>query len=72
MVTKTFVYIFLKIIWSNQLYNTKLRKKYSVEITDDINRIYAADKEIKFKTAVLNPNLCDNSGAYVLENAYAL
>ena len=66
MVTKTFVYIFLNIIWSNQLYKTKLRKKYSVEITDDINRIYAADKEIKFKTAVLNPNLWDNSGAYVL------
>lgn len=49
-----------------------------MEITDDRNGVYAPDKGIRFKTAMLESRLCVNTDAYILAkrkisavNAYA-
>ena len=42
---------------TNQL--AKFRAKTWVEITDNSNETFAADKEIKFKSSMLRPSLCN-------------
>lgn len=37
-----------------------------MEITDDRNGVYAPDKGIRFKTAMLESRLCVNTDAYIL------
>ena len=45
---------------------TKLRTKNWVEINDEEHRTYNAYGQIKFKTLMLRPNLCDNSGGIMV------
>ena len=49
---------------SNQPF--KFRTKNWVEINDDSGGTYNANKQIKFKTTMLNSSLCDYSDAYKL------
>ena len=44
----------------------KFRTKNWVEINDDSRGKYNDDKQIKFKTTMLKPSLCDYSDAYIL------
>ena len=45
---------------------TKFRTKHWVEITDDARGMYNTNSQIKFKTSMLNSNLCDYNDAYIL------
>ena len=45
---------------------SKFRTKNWVEINDDARRTYNANKQIKFKTIILKPSLCDDSDPCVL------
>ena len=45
---------------------SKLRTRNWVEINDDIRGAYPANKQIRFKTAMLRSSLCDYSDAYIL------
>ena len=49
---------------SNQL--SKCRAKKWIGISDDSNRTYNTNRQIKFKTAMLKSSLCDYSDAYIL------
>ena len=50
---------------SNQPF--KFRTKYWVEINDESRGTYNANSQIKFKTTMLKPSLCDYSDAYILD-----
>ena len=43
----------------------KFRTKIWVEINDDSRRTYNTNSQIKFKTSMLRPSLCDYSDAYI-------
>ena len=45
---------------------SKLRTRNWVEINDDIRGAYPANKQIRFKTAMLRSSLCDYRDAYIL------
>ena len=45
---------------------SKFRTKNWVDINDDIRGEYSPNKQIRFKTAMLRPSLCDYSDAYIL------
>ena len=45
---------------------TKFRKKNWVETNDESKRTYNVNSQIKFKTTMLKPSLCDYSDAYIL------
>ena len=45
---------------------TKFKTKYWVEINDDALGMYNINSQIKFKTSMLKPSLCDYSDAYIL------
>ena len=45
---------------------SKFRTKNWVDINDDIRGEYSPNKQIRFKTAMLSPSLCDYSDAYIL------
>ena len=45
---------------------SKLRTRNWFEINDDIRGAYPANKQIRFKTAMLRSSLCDYSDAYIL------
>ena len=45
---------------------SKYRTKNWVEVNDESRGIYNANSQIKFKTTMLRPNLCDYSDAYIL------
>ena len=45
---------------------TKFRTKNWVEINDDLRETYKSNSQIKFKTSMLKPSLCDYSDAYIL------
>ena len=55
---------------SNKL--SKFRTRNWVEINDDIRSAYSANKQIRFKTAMVRSNLCDYSDAYLLKEMYQL
>ena len=44
----------------------KFRARHWVEIKDDIRGAYSANKQIRFKIAMLRSSLCDYSDAYIL------
>ena len=50
----------------NQL--TKFRIKKWVKINDDSREIYNTNSQIKFKTLILKPILCDHNESYILES----
>ena len=43
-----------------------MEQKNRVEINDDPRGTYNKNSQIKFKTTMLNPSLCDYSDAYIL------
>ena len=43
-----------------------MEQKNRVEIKDDPRGTYNKNSQIKFKTTMLNPSLCDYSDAYIL------
>ena len=43
-----------------------MEQKNWVEINDDPRGTYNKNSQIKFKTTMLNPSLCDYSDAYIL------
>ena len=45
---------------------TKYRSKNWVEINDDIYGTYSTNSQIKLKTSMIRPCLCDYSDAYVI------
>ena len=45
---------------------SKFRARSWVEINHDIRGAYSLNKQIRFKTAMLRPTLCDYSDAYIL------
>ena len=45
---------------------TTFKAKNWVEINDDARETYNKDSQIKFKTSMLVPCLCDYSDAYIL------
>ena len=45
---------------------SKFRTRNWVEINDDIRGAYSANKQIRFKTAMLRSSLCEYSDAYIL------
>ena len=45
---------------------SKFRTRHWVEIKDDIRGAYSANRQIRFKTAMLRSSLCDYSDAYIL------
>ena len=45
---------------------SKFRTKNWVEISDESRGTYNVNSQIKFKTAMLKPSLCDYSDAYIL------
>ena len=45
---------------------SKFRTKNSVETKDESRGKYNYEKQIKFKTTMLKPSLCDYSDAYIL------
>ena len=45
---------------------SKFRTRNWVEINDNIRGAYSANKQIRFKTAMLRSSLCDYSDAYIL------
>ena len=45
---------------------SKFITKNWVDINDDIRGEYSPNKQIRFKTAMLRPSLCDYSDAYIL------
>ena len=45
---------------------SKFRTKNWITINDDSQGTYNTNSQIKFKTPILNPNLCDYSDAYIL------
>ena len=56
---------------ANSLENTpdqpsKFRKKSWVEVNDKSSGTYKVNSQIKFKTSMLRPSLCDYSDAYIL------
>ena len=53
---------------------TKFRTKNWVEINDDVRGINKTDSQIKFKTPMLEPSLCDYNDAYLCDysDAYIL
>ena len=48
----------------NQL--SKFRTKNWIEINDQSRGVHNVNKDIRFKTALLNSSLCDYSDAYIL------
>ena len=46
--------------------STKFRRKKWVKINDNAHGTYNNNSQIKFKTSMLKPSLCDYSGAYML------
>ena len=44
----------------------KFRTKKWVEINDESRGTYNVNSQIKFKTTMLKPSLCDYSDAYIL------
>ena len=44
---------------------TKFRTKNWVKINDDLRETYKSNSQIKFKTSMLKPSLCDYSDAYI-------
>ena len=56
----------IKIFLNNKPNQTsKFRKKNWVEINHDARGMYNTNSQIKFKTSVLKPSLCDYSDAYI-------
>ena len=49
---------------SNQL--SKFRTKNWIEINDQSGGVYNTNSDIRFKTTILKPSLCDYSNAYIL------
>ena len=49
---------------SNQ--SSKFRTKNRVEISDESRGTYNVNSQIKFKTTILEPSLCDHSDTYIL------
>ena len=47
---------------------TKFRIKKWVKINDDSREIYNTNSQIKFKTLILKPILCDHNESYILES----
>ena len=45
---------------------SKFRTRNWVEINDESRGVYNVNSQIKFKTTMLKPGLCDYSGAYIL------
>ena len=45
---------------------SKFRTSNLVEINDNVRGEYSSDKQIRFKTTMLRPSLCDYSVAYIL------
>ena len=45
---------------------SKFRTKNWVEINDESRGTYSVNSQIKFKTTMLKPSLCDYSDAYIL------
>ena len=45
---------------------SKFRTKNWVEINDESRGTYNVNSQIKFKTTMLKPSLCDYSNAYIL------
>ena len=54
----------------NQLY--RFRTKNSIEINDQSRGVYNTNSEIRFKTIMLKPSLCDYSDAYILVKGKAI
>ena len=46
--------------------SSKFRTRNWVEINDEARGTYSHNKQIKFKTSMLRPSLCDYSDAYIL------
>ena len=44
---------------------SKFKTKNWVELIDESRGIYAANKQIRFKTSMLSSSLCDYSDAYL-------
>ena len=49
---------------SNQ--SSNFRTKYWVEINDESSGVYNTNNQIKFRTTMLNPSLCDYNNAYII------
>ena len=45
---------------------SKFRTKNWIEINYDVRGVYSPNKQIRFKTAMLNSILCDYSDAYII------
>ena len=45
---------------------SRFKTKNWVKITDESRGLYTADSDIKFKTTLLKPSLCDSAEAYIL------
>ena len=45
---------------------SKFRARNWVEINDEARGTYSHNKQIKFKTSMLRPSLCEYSNAYIL------
>ena len=50
----------------DQINHLNLEQEIGVEINDKAEHTYSHNKQIKFKTSVLRPSLCDYSDAYIL------
>ena len=50
----------------NLLHNTSFRTKNWVEINDDARGAYSPNKQIRFKTSMLRPRLCNHSDSHIL------
>ena len=49
---------------SNQ--SSNFRTKFWVEINDESTGVYNTNNQIKFRTTMLKPSLCDYSNAYII------
>ena len=49
---------------SNQ--SSNFRTKYWVEINDESTGVYNINNQIKFRTTMLKPSLCDYNNAYII------
>ena len=46
--------------------SSNFRTKYWVEINDESAGVYNSNNQIKFRTTMLKPSLCDYNNAYII------
>ena len=46
--------------------SSNFRTKYWVEINDESTGVYNINNQIKFRTTMLKPSLCDYNNAYII------